>query len=106
MPGSNKTTSPTNWPKPSDPLPTSRGSMTAPADLAFQPKLSPSAVQEIRKLARQAKRLAKKEGRKTLYLGFTRSLAERHGVTMRCIQLIIKGQRQTGKKAGRPKASS
>lgn len=97
------TISPDNWPTPTSTPPTSKATSMDRRALIFAPKLSPSEAQEIRRLGRQAKRLAKKEGRKTLYPGFTRGLAQKHGVTMRCIQLIMKGQRQTGKKNGRPK---
>lgn len=105
MPGPAPTNSRASSPKPSTTSHTSAVSSTARRDELFSPKLSPEQVREIRRLGRIAKRLAKKEGRKTPYPGFTRNLADRHGVTMRCIQLILKGQRQTGKKGGRPKNS-
>lgn len=76
--------------------------MTARQRELFSQKLPPEAVKEIRRLARQARKLARKENRK-VFPGFTRRLAETYGVTQRSIQLIIKGQRRTGKKAGRPK---
>lgn len=102
MRATDKRIQPDNWPKPSTPLPSSAATSPGRRTTAFPAKVSPSAAEEIRRLGRQAKRLAKKEGRKTLYPGFTKNLAEHHGVTMRCIQLIMKGERQTGKKAGRP----
>jgi len=104
MPEQKQPISPDNWPKPNSPLPTSRASSSA-RTVTFAPKISPEAVREIRRLGRRAKKLAKAEGRKGAYPGFTKRLADQYGVTQRCIQLIIKGQRQTGKKNGRPKAS-
>jgi hypothetical protein len=77
--------------------------MTARQRELFSPRLSPEQVKEIRRLGRQALRMAKGEGLRIRYPGFTQRLAATYGVTTRCIQLIIAGKRQTGKKAGRPK---
>ena len=103
MPEQKPRISPDNWPKPNSPMPISRASSTAPAGCIEQ-KITPADAAEIRRLGRQARKLARREGRKGAYPGFTRNLAAKYGVTMRCIQLIMKRQRQTGKKNGRPKA--
>lgn len=105
MRASAKPISPDNWPKPTSPAPTSKASTIDRRQIIFAPKLSPKDVEEIRRLGRKSQRLQKAEGRKRTFPGFTRELAERFGVTTRCIQLILKGQRQTGKKGGRPKTS-
>lgn len=97
--------SPDNWPRPGSKPPISKASMTRRQREIFSPKLPAAAVKEIRRLARQARKLAKAEGRK-VFPGFTRRLAQAHGVSQRCIQMIIQGKRQTGKPAGRPRRNS